>query len=262
MNTKLKKISIEDIAKKEASKKIKQVSDIPVQESQASVPYTKPKGEFEDKDVNSHPVLKKLKKLLGIKPLELHTKTIMVDGDKLDFSLTEYSEELVIYCAAEYRRAIMTIGEDRAMRRFDLLRIGCSLVAIDNSPIYEIFGVEIELEEMDRLNRNPYDLSDRLRKECAKIFCDKVLYELRGFIGELEVFFIEKIINASNISSYDSLADGQAIYVCSAPGCSFIHKDAPMYDDKGTEIPFVCAIHATPLKKALTTSERDNSPLA
>ena len=261
MSSKLKKVSIEDIANKEASRKVRPAPAPLPANQEKTVAYVRPKGEFENKDINSHPVLKKLKAKLGLKPLELHVKSIMVDGDKFDFSLSEYSEELVIYCAAEYRRAIMVYGEDSAIKRFDILRIGCSLVAIDNTPIYEVFGVELELEELDRIQKNPYDLSDRLRKECAQIFCQKVLYEFRGFIAELEEFFVEKIVNIAGVKAFDSLKEGQNVYVCEVPGCSFIHKDVPMFDDSGKELPFLCTIHAVPLKQALTLNERSNLPL-
>lgn len=260
MSSKLKKVSIEDIANKEAESKVNRApAKLPSNDEIVPV-YNKPKGEFENKEVNSHPVLKKLKAKLGIKPLEIYTKSIMVDGDKFDFSFSEYSEELVVFCASEYRRAIMTHGEELAMKRFDILRIGCSLVAIDNEPIYEVFGVELELEELDRFQKNKYDLSDRLRKECAKIFCQKVLREFRGFISELETFFIEKIVNIANIKAFDSLKEGQNVYICEVPGCTFIHKDYPMFDgDK--ELPFICAIHAVPLKKALNPAEKADLPL-
>lgn len=262
-NTKFKKVSIEEVASKEASKKIKQApTPIPTVANQEKVGYTKPKSEFDNKDINAHPVLKKLKSKLGLKPLELHTVSIMADGDKFDFSLSEYSEELVLYCASEYRRAIMTNGETSAMKRFDILRLGCSLVAIDNAPVYEIFDVDIELSEMDRITKNPYDLSDRLRRECSKIFCKMVLHEFRGFISELENFFIEKIVNAIDIKAFDSLKEGQNIYICEVPNCPFVHKDKPMLNDKGEEIPYLCTIHAVPLKKSLTLNERSNLPLA
>lgn len=262
MTTKnLKKVSIEDIANKEASKKVKPTPDKSEHKVEAHSVFTKPKGEFDDKSIHEHPVLKKLKSALGIKPLELHTKKITVDGLVLSFDLTEYPEELNIFCAEEYRKSLMTIGEARATKIFDYLRVGCSLVAIDGAPIYEVFGVELELEDLDRVSKNAFDLSDRLRKECAKIFCRKVLSELRDFVSALEEHYVEKIINKAVIGSFDSLPDSFEVYICEVPGCSFIHKAPPMYDDSGREVPYVCAAHAVPLRKALTPSERANFPL-
>ncbi len=262
MTRNLKKVTIADIADKEASMKKrseKPSQNLPIEEKTV---YTKPKTEFEDKKIDDHPVLKKLKKLLAIDTAELHHKEVNVAGDKLTFSLTEYSEELNIFCVEEYSRQLMTSGSAKATKIFDYMRIGCSLVAIDMSPIYEIYGLELELEELDRISKNKYDLSDRMRKECSKIFSQSVMKDLRDFIGPLEEFFVDKIVNKAQITAFDSLKPGQEVFVCDVPGCTFIHTNIPMFDDAGREIPFVCAIHSSPLKKALTPNEKSSFPLA
>lgn len=264
MTTNLKKVSVNEAIDKldtrstKVKKEVKQQKEVKQEEIDLDKYYKK--SEFDNKDIDSHPVLKKLKAKLGLRPLEIYTKSIIVDCDKIDFSFSEYSEELVIFCASEYKsNSIM--DEHLSLKKFDILRIGCSLVAIDGYPIYEVFGIELELEELERVQKNKFDVSNRVRKECAKRFCQKVLIEYRGFISELEEFFIEKIVNISNIKAFDSLKEGQKVFVCDVPGCTFVHKDYPM-EDNGKEIPFMCTIHATPLKQALTKKEKSDLPLA
>ena len=85
--------------------------------------------------------------------------------------------------------------------------------------------------------------------------------EFRSFADELENFYIDKIINISSIKAFDSLKEGQKVYTCTVPGCTFVHKDYPMTDN-GKELPYMCTIHAIPLKQALSQEDKRSLPLA
>ncbi len=214
------------------------------------------KDELEDKAINMHPVLRKLKKTLGINRLEIFEETVYVDSVMIKFGFTEYPEDLNIWCAAESRRLLnMGVEEEKAMKAFDILRVGCSLVSIDGAPSYEVYGINPKTEEV---RPNSYDLSNRLRKAVAFEFHKFVTEEGRAFIDVLEDFWQQKILNRVSIQSAGErvLNKGENVYVCETAGCDFTHS--------GKDVPggYVCVRHSTPLKKALTSEETDSLPLA
>ena len=213
----------------------------------------KPKNELEDKAIHMHPVLRKLKKTLGINRLEIFEETIYADGEVIKWGFTEYPEELNVWCASEARSMIADGATDaKAMKAFDILRVGCSLVHIDQVPSYEVYGINARENEN---KSNQFDLSDRLRQAVAIKFYEFVMEEGRAFIDILEEFWQSKILNKSNISSAKPFAEDESLYVCEVPGCSFTHTGK-------SNKAYFCVDHSVTLKKALTSEEMGSLPLA
>lgn len=214
----------------------------PRQESFSSV--------MEDKAIGQHPVLKKLRSKLGIKRNVVHTCPIYVDGDIIEFGFTEYSEELSLWSATQMRFMHKESDDElKASKSFDLLRMGLSLVSIDNTPSYEVYGIEPNVEEINP--SAPLNLSDNLRKKVAICFHNFVLNEGKAFFDILEDFWIEKIFNSSDIRKSTT---GE-VFVCEVEGCNYTHKGESFGE-------YYCVTHGKKLKKALTKEEKGNYPLA
>lgn len=214
----------------------------------------KPKAdELGDKAIDMHPILKKLKRTLGINKLEIFEETIYANGEAIKWGLTEYPEELNIWCASEARTMSANGDSDaKAMKAFDILRVGCSLVYIDQVPTYEIYGINVKENE---IKNNKFDLSNRLRQAVAIKFYEFVIEEGKPFIDILEDFWQDKILNRSNITSSKPFAVDESVYICPVAGCSFTHVGK---SDK----TYYCIDHSVALKKALTREETVNLPLA
>jgi hypothetical protein len=212
------------------------------------------KDEMEDKAINMHPVLKKLKRTLGINTLEVFYETIYIESEMIKFGMTEYPEDLNIWCLSESRRLLASgLEEEKALKAFDILRVGCSLVSIDGTPAYEVYGIK---PRQDELRSNAFDMSDRLRQAVAIEFHKFVMNEGRAFIDILEEFWQENILNRVNIarsSSAKALKDDECAYVCEVAGCTFTHVGKRSQS-------YFCINHSTTLKKALTTDELDSIP--
>lgn len=210
------------------------------------------KDDMSDKALNMHPVLKKLKRTLGINSVEIFYETIYIDTEAIEFGLTEYQEDLNIWCATESRRMIaMGADEEKAVKAFDILRIGCSLVSIDGTPSYEVYGIT---PRQDEIKPNVFDMSERLRQAVAIAFHDFVVKEGRSFIDILEEFWQDKILNRVNISKANKLIkEDECAYICEVIGCTFTHIGKK-------NKPYFCVNHSTTMKKALSSDEMTNIP--
>jgi hypothetical protein len=236
-------------------------NDIFVQARKMAKPQTsevqekaKPKDELEDKALNMHPILKKLKSKLGIDRVTIHKKTILVDEDVFEFGFTEYPEDLNIWCLTESRNQLIRgETEEKAMSTYNILRVGCSLVSINDFPSYEVYGIEPREGEVPV--NNAFLLSDRLRKAVAVEFNQFITKEGVAFVDILEQFWQEKVLSRVNIISGNGLAPDENLYVCEVAGCSFVHTGSNKKDH-------YCIEHGVKLKKSLTSTEKESLPLA
>lgn len=222
------------------------------------------KDAFKNTAISQHPVLRKLKEKLGINSLEIRTQKVYVDDDTIfEFGFTEYPDELNIWCASESRQILISGSEEaKAMKSFDILRLGVSLVAINGDPVYEIFGINPTEADNDRLYRNRFDMSMELRKKCAYVFYQQVMTELAPFVDVLEDFFIENIVNKHSVKSAGKLDKNKSLYICEVMGCTFKYEGPTRRNSDGTEKPYVCTVHGTNLKKLLSEEEMGDIPLA
>ena len=222
--------------------------------AEAEAPKLKPKNELEEKALNMHPILKKLKAKLGIDRITVHKKSIIVDNDVFEFGFTEYPEDLNIWCLTESRNQLIRgETEEKAMSTYNILRVGCSLVSINDFPSYEVYGIEPREGEVPA--NNAFLLSDRLRKAVAVEFNQFITKEGVAFVDILEQFWQEKILSRVNIISGNALSPDENVFVCEVAGCSFVHTGSSKKEH-------FCIEHGTKLKKSLTLAEQDSLPLA
>lgn len=230
------------------------VKPTPAAPTPAAPTPAKPKNDLDDKALNMHPVLKKLKSKLGIDRLTVHKKSIIVDNDVFEFGFTEYPEDLNLWCLTESRNVLLQ-GEtdEKAMSTYNILRLGCSLVSINDYPSYEVYGINPREGEVPA--HSPFLLSDRLRKAVAVEFNTFITREGVAFVDVLEDFWQEKILSRVNIISGNQLGKDENIYVCEVAGCSFTHIGVSSKE-------YHCVEHGVKLKKSLTLAEQDSLPLA
>lgn len=212
------------------------------------------KNDLEDKAINMHPILKKLKSKLGIDRITVHKKSVLVDGEVFEFGFTEYSEDLNIWCLTESRNQLIR-GEtdEKAMSTYNILRVGCSLVSLNNCPSYEVYGIVPREGEIPA--SSPFLLSDRLRKAVAIEFNQFITKEGVAFVDILEQFWQEKILSRVSIISGNALASDEGAFVCEIAGCTFVHTGSITKEH-------YCVEHGVKLKKSLTLAEQDSLPLA
>lgn len=261
--TKLKKVSDQELVSKveKGNQVVQENKEEKIEVSPKLLKALENENEFDNVDTNSHPVFKKLKQKLGIKPLVIHNKTIVIDGEPFVFGITEYAEEANLSALEEFRIITFKEGETKAIRALDILRVGLSLVHLNEEPIYEVFDVELDKAEKLELALNPLNLPSSVRIKVAKKFRHYVLKEFKEFFSYLEEFYIEKIMTATSISAYDSMPDNHSLYKCDVPGCDFSYKGQILKDVNGVELPYMCTIHATPMKRMLSPFQMNDLPL-
>lgn len=212
--------------------------------------------------IKTHPVLAKLRSKLGINPLVIHEHKIYVDDAVMSFGFTEYPDELNLWCANESRRILLQGTEEaKAMKSFDILRMGVSLVHIDGAPIYEVLGINPVQDDEQLLSVSPTNLSNSLRKKVAYKFYELIMSDLAPFVDSLEDFFVDNIVNKRSIRNASEVGNGKELHICEAMGCTFQYEGKAPLSVHGIPVELVCPIHKTPLKKALSEEQMGDLPL-
>lgn len=260
----LKPVSVEDLKSKVPPEMQSIINQ--AQQSQQAAQQQRPQvapqvQQVATKDLSQHPVLRKLKERMGIKPQKVYDYEFeFPDGGTMLFGMTEYPETINAWCMLTANKMSAINGEPETfMVYYEALRVGASIVAIDNTPAYEVFQINVTNEDYAYVGQNPYHLSDRLRKEVAISFCNLSLNELNHATEKLADFFDTKITRKGEIAGAEYVRG--ELFICPVEGCSFMHRGFQVKGPAGDLQPFYCVNHGQPMVSAIKPKDEANVPL-
>ena len=205
--------------------------------------------------VQMHPVVQNMLKNFGIKRDKRHSLKVYNDsGDYTEYSMSIIPEELQSWALAESKVKLRLDGEEAATVYFQVLYACCSVVAIDNQPIWAVFNVQPQGHENDRLANDPYDISLRIRKVVARDLASIMWSGMRPISDKLLEFYQSQIIGKIE-SSFDMESQNKVRFVCPLDGCT-------NYDflEPKDGVSYFCKYDGTPLVQTMLNGESE-SPL-
>lgn len=225
------------------------------------------KKEKKEKDnLSYHPVVQKLLKNFGLKKDKRHSVDIYNDDgtDKMTYTMVPITEELQSWAVSESKDKISSSSEASAAIYFELLYSCCAIVAIDNQSTWEIFNIEPQGSEYDRVSNDPFDMSARMRKLSARMLAQLLWSETRPIGDKLLSFYQDVVMEKKIISSHDKNIESKVRYVCPRDACDNYEFLTPEMSDDGSGIEkvYYCKNHGIPLIKTVDLMKESNIPLA
>lgn len=210
----------------------------------------------------THPVLASLLKNFGLKKDEVHKNIIRyTDGSgAVTFLQTEYEESLETWAIQEGRLRAKIVGETEGMDWYQTLLASLSVVAIEDVPVYEVFGIELFEMEKHKISQNKYDISERVRKISANQLAELLVTKLNGFTEKLLEFYASKVKKNILESSIDDEKKNFEQYICPQEGCVETLYLEPRRDHSGMELPYYCKIHGV-VMESITKLGENQAPL-
>lgn len=210
-----------------------------------------------------HPVLKRMLEKFGLQAqkkfeLEIYSK----DGSKQKYTLTATPDDVIIWALSVAQPKILTDGESVATSWFQMVQICSSVVAIDDTPIWQIFNVNITQSEQSDLSKDPFNISSRVRKTTGLELAHVLWSDTQPIGDKLYEFYMGKILPSIKLtSSYDKEGSGLARYMCPLDGCSEYIFERPKIDETGHPQSFYCKYHGCELVEAATIEQESSIPL-
>ena len=210
-----------------------------------------------------HPVLQKLLKSFGIKRSEYYYVDLnSSDGSSIRYHMSIVPEEVTAWAMSSAAMRVALEGETMASSWFQLLNVCAATVAIDNTPIYEIFEIKLLDHEQAELANDPYDISVRIRKIASQKLSAMIWSETQPIAQKLTDFYMGEIVSKYKItSSYDMDINKKFRYICPIDSCTEYLLESP-HVENGLEKEFYCKVHGIAMVKMTNLAEEMNIPLA
>ena len=191
-----------------------------------------------------HPVVKKMLNIFGLKKNSRHNLEIYNEntGEKIIYTMTLVNEELQTWAMSE-GKAKMVLKPEVGTVYFELLFGCCSVIAIDHTPVWEIFNVDLQNDEQVFLDADPLDMSLRIREVCARQLAALLWSETIPFGDKLLEFYQEKVIGKKIQSSLDKETIDRIRYVCPLDDCENYEFFKPVFEN-GIEKKYFCKFDA------------------
>jgi hypothetical protein len=231
----------------------------PQQQRQAPLPTPVVPQEVKQDNLSYHPVITKLLKNFGLKKDKRHDIAIFLEdsSEKMVYSMVEVTEELQTWALELAKEKITEDGNSTATVYFELLFVCCSVVAIDNTPVWEIFDIKPVGNEVERLANNPFDTPLRMRKIAAKSLATLLWSETRPIADKLLTFYQEVVMGKKVTSSMEEEVEKKVRFVCPIDECSNYEFIIP---EPG--VTFYCKFHGIPLIETVDLIKESDIPLA
>jgi len=228
--------------------RIEKSSQVPQQYQQQSLPLKA-----------QHPVVLRMLEKFGISKTKKHVLELYPTDnleDKFSYTMAAVPEELAIWCLNEARDKQITEGELSSVSYFHHLLSCCSVVGIDGTPVWQIFNVTLNDPEIQKMQDDPFRMSTRVRKECARNLAAMLWTDTRPITDKLFEFYDSKI-NTKVKSSNDLDIDGMYRYVCPLDSCTVLEFFKPENEQQ-----YFCKIHGVNLVQATDITSEADYPLA
>lgn len=245
--------------------------EIATQAAQYSTPRPQPQVYTPDtgrivsqKAREAHPVLQRLRKSFKLSKERRYPLEIYSGDDKFTYLMVPNSDSIGVFVLNEAQKKLRIDGEAAGTSWFRMLSACASVIAIDDIPIHEIYGLVPTPEEERKLAEDKFDIPDRLRKLTALTMANELWEDTDTGVGDkLDTFYQDKILSDNKVmSSYDKEFDGAHRYVCPVDGCQEVHLSKPQLTAEGAETPFYCRYHGKELIKTVSLATEASVPLA
>lgn len=212
-----------------------------------------------------HPVVQKLLRGFGIETIKTHDVDIInkeIDV-KMQFKMTEIPEDLSYWAISEAQNKAILQGDKSAAGWFELLCACAAVVAMDGTPLYQVFEVAALEDELEALSKDKYNVPIRMRKQTAMKLADLLWYDLSPIATKLTNFYEDKIAGKNKISSsYEEEEEAKLRYMCPLDECDVVEFLEPKVAENGVETPYFCKVHRVQLVKSVDLlKEQMNTPL-
>jgi len=209
-----------------------------------------------------HPILNRMLNKFGLKRIKRYELELTSNdgGDKFRYTMTLVPEDCSLWAVREAKEKMGQEGTDIGSGWLSMLIVSLSVVAIDGTPIYEIFGVKPETkEEQNDLATDRLNLSARMRRLTGMALAKVFWSDVTPLADKLYEFYEGRIIPSSKVvSSYELEASGSERYVCVYDNCNVTEFLKPQYDETGGEMPYYCKVHKTELVRTANLGVDEN----
>jgi len=237
----------------------------PQQNVQQNVPQRQPQPQQQQPSEGStayHPVVKKLLNVFGLRKnlrydLEVYNENT---GDKVVYKMTLISEELQSWAMAEGKQRMMLEPEVGAIY-FELLFACCSVIGIDDIPLWEIFNIQLQDDEQKLVAGDRYEMSLRVRKMASRYLANILWSDTIPIGDKLLDFYQQKVVGKKVQSSLDREIDEKIRYVCPLDDCDNYEFFKPVLE-QGVEKKFFCKYHGVEMVKTIDLRKELDLPLA
>jgi hypothetical protein len=187
--------------------------------------------------------------------LELYTEEV----GKIVYTMTLVSEELQRWAMLESKNKFLGEAELAAVY-FELLYGCCSVVAIDNVPLWQLFNLRLADGEEISLQEDPLEMNSRLRRTCSRMLADLLWTETVPIGEKLLQFYQEKVMGKKIQSSLDKDIFEKVRYVCPLDDCDNYEFFTPAIEN-GAEKKYFCKFHGIQLVKTVDILKELDVPL-
>jgi hypothetical protein len=230
------------------------------QRSQRPQPQPQAPQQMSQGSLQYHPVLKRMLGAFGLKKAARHQLELYTDEvGKIVYTMTLVSEELQSWAMLESKNKFLGEAELAAVY-FELLYGCCSVVAIDNVPLWQLFNLRLADGEEISLQEDPLEMNSRLRRTCSRMLADLLWTETVPIGEKLLQFYQEKVMGKKIQSSLDKDIFEKVRYVCPLDDCDNYEFFTPAIEN-GAEKKYFCKFHGIQLVKTVDILKELDVPL-
>lgn len=207
-----------------------------------------------------HPTIGKLLKNFGIKQQTYYDVELVASQgeDPIKYKMSQIPDEISLWAVQDAQFQIPLKGETASVSWYQCLVTSAAVVAIDDEPIYKIFGIKPNKEEEAALAADPFDVSIRMRQISGRTLGDILWKKTRGVVDKLNEFYLGGILNENQVTStYDRDLDKKERYVCPIDRCPVVYIEGPLPEDE----TYFCKKHGQPMIMAARLKEELDLPL-
>lgn len=212
-----------------------------------------------------HPVLNRMLKAFGLANTKSYDLSVTSpSGDKVKYTMTLMAEEATALALALAKAKEQLGGTEFPggyYAYFQNMFISMSIIAIDDVPVWSIFGVDLTPDERLLIDKDPKNLPLRVRQLCGVPLANFLWTQL-GPVGDKLWNYYEEVVAKENkvVSSHEEQQRGVTRYLCPLDGCTNAEFLKPSFEG-GEEQPFYCKIHGSILVKAIDLKVSGDLPL-
>jgi hypothetical protein len=137
----------------------------------------------------------------------------------------------------------------------------CSIVAIDKTPLWEVFSID---PEMDDDISHPLVPKGRIRQRAALALLQELMTNSKlGVLQSLLEAYNDKVDPEGAVKGYTEYTTEKYYkFTCSVEGCDFHIVRSKRFDDSNRELAYYCELHGAILNDAPVTDLKEGlSPL-
>jgi hypothetical protein len=210
----------------------------------------------------THPIAQKLMEKFGLRKAKRHTLIIEdAEGGVTTFVMSMISEELQMWAIQKAEDHSRYDGDQSSVAWFQSLVASMAVLAIDNTPAWQVFEVEVTEEEKRDLKIDPLDVTPRIRKASGEAMAQMFFRDTFPMMDKVVDFYNTKVIKGVSVSTNLDKENAQQVrYNCPIDGCDHHLWETPIIVE-GSERPFFCKFHGVQLVAVANLSTEVSRPL-